>query len=603
MYLVTTALREFWPESGPIWLLSPGCFPDLDTLTEKSRWEIKGIVSDPFANKQDAASAYAEIWSITNNLISLLANGLNKMHGTDHSERYWRTYIGFWVLHFVTVVYDRYTRLLKAKSQIENIQVISCHNLNPIIPSDTRDFVVEATDDSYNQQICTFLCEKLEIPIVYVQSTTIRRFQSPCLINTQFPSVKSGLRSIWYFGQSIMASMFANRADVLMVSSYLPRCFEAALSFVSCGRIFPLYNRDFLVNCSSNSPIHGAARAKLSLLPEGCSDLMKRVVELVGMCLPKSFVESYQQVCSYSDKIYKNYRPKAIYSANLWYFYETFKHWAAKCQEQGTILIGGEHGGFAFVNKFKLCEFHEVSISDYYLTWGWIAAGESKRVPVPANKLVGIPRRRFSLSGDGILYVGTTEPRHNVQSIENFHDYLEWRKRFFSRIPHKLTNKFLVRMHYQDHGWKMKERLLNIIPTLQFDSWEVSLRKRFRDVRLRLYVFDYIGTTFVEALASNVPTIVFLDEVKYPVCEAAISQVQRLKDVQVLHNNPECAADWVAQVYDNPSSWWFSNSCQKVVREFCYLFAHTSETALWDWKMVLETLLECEKAVYGANKG
>lgn len=588
MHLVTTAQREYWPESGPIWLLSPGCSPDIDDDPEvKGNWEIKGIVSDPFQNDREITLAYAEIWRIADVLIGILAQRLNIIHNTDHSERYWRTHIGFWALLFVTAVYDRYARLLKARSEIEHIKVIGCHDANWVVVPDTLNFVYEASGDHYNCQIYTFLCNKLGIP-VFERSADNFKSKPEKILDIKSSHVKRGLKRAAGFGYAVLASIFAQRADVLMVSSMLPRRFETALSLATGGAIFPLYTQTETANCS-NSSLNVKARADLSVVPEGCDEVMALAVEMVKMCLPKIFVENYQELCVHSDHIYKQYQPEAIYSANAWWFDEPFKHWAAKCQEQGTKLIGGAHGSAYFVRKHGNPEEFEALLVDHYLTWGWGTPSRPKLIPAPACKLVDLDVRPNRISGEGVLYGGTVEARHNVVPLADFSVYLEWQRRFFAATPPSFISMFLVRLHYADYGWKMKDRLIRIAPNLQFDNWETRFSNRLKSCRI--YVCDHLSTTYAEALAANVPTVLFWNEAKYPICEAAKPYIQALKDCCVLHDTPESAAQWVVRIYDDPAPWWSSDSCQKAVKDFCYLYSRTSETPLKEWKGTLSKLL------------
>jgi len=586
MYLVTTALREFWPENGPIWLLSPGCSPNPDDPEVKGRWEIKGIVTDPFQNEQEATAAYAEIWRITNDLISLLACRLNVIHKAEHSERYWRTHIGVWALLFVTVVYDRRARLLRARTELDRITVIGSNDVNPNVPSDTINFNYEATDDLYNLNLYTLLCKKLEIPLVEFPADNSLS-QPQRILKPKRSLLKNALREVMQFGYTALSSVFAQRADVLMVSSYLPRWFELALSSGTGGQICPL-NTQVTMDVQSRSPINITARSALSAVPEGCEGITALVVDMLKMCLPKAFVEDYQEVCSRSDRIYKKYQPKAIYSANSWWYDETFKHWAAKCQEQGTKLIGGAHGGAAFIRKYGNPESFEILLSDHYLTWGWSEPQEPKLYPTPACKLINITRRSIQITGSGILYVGTAEPRHKVIYLAEFADYLEWQRRFFVDIPQTFLSKYLVRLHYADYGWKIRDRLVKVAPTLRFDSWDVSFMNRLK--ACRLYVCDHLSTTFAETLAANIPTVMFWNEARYPIRETATAHIQALKECHILHDTPESAAAWVAHVYDHAALWWLSKSCRKAVADFCYLYARTSQTPLKDWKRTFEVL-------------
>lgn len=597
MHLVTTALRDFWPDEGPIWLLSHGCCPNLNKIEMGERWEIQGVVTDPFQDKNEMALAYSEVWCITNDLIELLAGRLNTIHKKDHSVRYWRTHIGFWALMFVTVIYDRHARLLMARSEIDTINVVGRSDINYVIPLDTIDFVHEATDDLYNSQIITILCNKMRIPVVDYKLVE-KKYQPEKVQTFGHSLLKKLLRSVMSISHSMLSSTFGRRADVLMVASYLPWWFEIALSFSTYGRILPLHHKRESVEIPSYTPVDEVSRSMLSIVPKEYKNIRAIIVEMVGMCIPKVFVEGFEALCFQSEGVFKEYQPKAIYSANSWYYDEAFKHWAAVCREQGTKLIGGEHGGASFVDKHKISQFLEISISDYYLTWGWLDSRQPNIIHAPANKLISMPKRICKAIKERVLYICTAEARHNVGRLENFLDYLDWQKRFFISIPPWLIGKFLVRLHYNDFGWNIKNRMLNVTPDLKFDSWEYSIRSRLRDSRLN--VFDYIGTTFAEALSMNVPTIIFSDEDRYPFngmrnpyfCETKSSHLQALKDVHILHDSPECAASWVEQVYDNPDSWWKSKVCQKVVKDFCYSYARTSKKPLREWKSTFETLLK-----------
>lgn len=587
MYLVTTAQREFWPESGPIYLLSSGCCADMNDPSVAGRWEIKGVVGDPFQSDEQTTLAYAEIWHITENLIRLLANRLNAVHDTDRSERYWRMHIGLWALLYVTVLYDRYARLLKAMTEIDHPTVIGWNNVTPIIPSDTISFVREAADDLYNCQLYTFLCGSLGMPIEE-RDAEITAFRLPPVQNSSHSGVKLFLSKSLGAGYVTVISFLARRAEIVMSAPYLPRWFEFTLLLATGGKVLRLYPQGNS-NILANPVIDVKARSVLSAIPERCIGIEALAVSMVDRCLPKAFVEDYQEICLRADRVYKNYRPKAIYSANSWWFDEPFKHWAAERQDQGVKLIGGKHGGSAFVRKYDNYEAFEVLLSDYYLTWGVSAPDQTKLVPVPACLLINIDIRAKKISGEGILYGATAEPRHANCFLANFSDYLEWQKRFFMNVSQVVMNKTLVRLHPSDYGWKIKDRLERIAPTLRFDDRKTSFRDRLNSCRL--YVCDHYSTTYAEALAANVPTVMFWNEARYPVSRQAIPHIKALKECRILHDTPESAAQWIAQVYDDPGDWWLSEPCQKAVRDFCYLYARTSKTPLREWKDIFRRLL------------
>ena len=591
MYLGMTALQEFWPENGKVWLLSRGCLPNLDASDCHGNWQIAGIVSDPFESDGDAEFAYKEIWRIASEVIVWLSARLNALHDVNHSERYWRTHIGFWVLLFVSVIYDRHAHLLKAKDEVPGITVIGIDATQTITPIDTIDFVHQVTDDLYNQQIYTALAKKLGINISHHKlSGIVGGLEKRAAFKGK--GLKRFLKTLGQLGYATFCSLFARKADLLMVSSYLPRKFEIALLLSSFGKIAPLYSLSTL-----KVPDSGPDEAMRSAFSVGSNaasvpieSLTSAVLDLVAMCIPRAFVEDYTEISRNSERVYGRYKPKGIYSASAWWFDEPFKHWAAQCQERGAILIGAEHGSAAFIGKYKLTERMEIEISDFFVTWGWDSDVEPKIIPLPANKLINIRKRYTEKIGNGILYIATAHARHNVGMVEDFSNYVDWQTRFFQAVSCQLTGEILVRLYQHDYGWKMKNRLEKISDQLRFDDWRIIFRKRLRDCRL--CIFDYVSTTFAEALASNVPAILFFNQEKYPINMQMASHFRALKDAKILHDSPESAAAWASQVYESPSTWWHSPECQAAVRGFCEMYAYQHRAPLKEWKGRLEALMD-----------
>jgi putative transferase (TIGR04331 family) len=588
MYLATTALRDFWPGDEPFWLLSSGCLPGGDEKDTQIGKYIQGIITDPFDSESQINAAYADIVRITDKLISVLAVRLNVIHHEEHSERYWRIRIGIWALMFVSVIYDRYSRLVKAKSELGKVEMIgSCVN-NKIVPTDTADFETNVVDDAFNQKIYTALCKKLDINIVKYEA----RPQEPALrdkIAVKSSFIKKSLRFVYRIGQRALNGIFASHADVIMVSSFCPRWFETGLLLYSRGKILPLDELKKPKDNQLQNPVNEVARASLSKSVEGCDDVISTIIEMVGLCLPKAFVEDHKSICKNSDDTYKSYHPKLIYSASAWWFDETFKEWAARCHEQGAAIVGGEHGGAPFSNKFRIYESMEISLADYYLSWGWTEGEDSRVVPGPGNKLIIFPFERQRAKDEKIVFVSTIAPRHSIGAIENFADYIAWQQRFLSSITPHLQEKILARVHFEDYGWRVKEHLLVSLPTLQFDSWNTTFKDRLRSSRL--YVFDYASTTLTEAMAANVPSIVFWNEEKYPLAASMIPHFQLLKDCHIFHESPESAAQWADSVYYNVEDWWGSESCQRAVRNFCVQYARTSRNPLKEWNRLFHKLL------------
>jgi putative transferase (TIGR04331 family) len=586
MHLVTTALREFWPESGSIWLLSAGCLPLPEDLSSASPWEVKGIVQDPWDSQINASRAYKVIEGIYDRLLPALVYRMNLIHGTSYSDRYWRILLGVWLQAYVNVLYDRCQRLLYARAKLGAIETIGLDESCFIVPANTLEYIYEVTDDRYNLQIYTRLCKSLDFPLIEVRKPhTAPNPQK--ILQLQYGRIKNIFRNIQITSYGIAQKVIAPRAKIILNSSYHSRTFNLMLTIATGCKVWDFIDRRCAI--SQGSVVNLQMRNALRLDLNGISECEKVIAENLHIDVPKIFVEDYTSLCKSSAAIYMHLGPEVILSMNSWWFDEAFKHWAACCAERGTILVGGQHGGNYGVSRNHWAENHEKKIVDKYFTWGWPEIRNPKVVPTPASKLINIKKRPNKISGRRILFTGTAEARFNVGIRKDFANYLNWQHRFFRSVSPELTEEFRVRLHYADYGWGIKRRLEKAFPKLEYDIWNRPFRQSLHDCRL--FVCDHLSTTYAEALASNVPTVLYWNEDAIPIRESANPIINELKTCRILHDTPESAAAWIGKVYPKLEDWWLLEQTQQTVLKFCSKHARTSKTPLRDWVLLLNRLL------------
>jgi putative transferase (TIGR04331 family) len=100
----------------------------------------------------------------------------------------------------------------------------------------------------------------------------------------------------------------------------------------------------------------------------------------------------------------------------------------------------------------------------------------------------------------------------------------------------------------------------------------------------RLCIHDYLGTTWLETLSMNFPTVVFCDPSRIKIIESAQPYLDDLRLINILHDSPESAAEFINKIYEDPMSWWMSSELQQVREKFCNQFARKSENWLEEWK-------------------
>ncbi|TGM60684.1 LIC12162 family transferase [Leptospira vanthielii] len=596
MYLVISGLKETWPEKEPFWLFHSGCCPDYFDKNKFSDKRIEGILPDPFGDGKNNCLHYEKIWNLSNELISILYERLNHIHGVSKRKHYWEIHLGFWVLRYVLAVYDRLIRLEVAKTNLKGLVVQGLAIREQVIPKDSLHFVNLLGTDLYNVQLISSISENLSIEVEYHPIEGDGSLNDDQPIFQKNSIIKQTLKGLVNF--SILCSnkilRFINKERILMESSYFPRWFELTLNVFTLGKISRIEKKNN-TNLGSDSALDSDAREYLSQRINNKDDLLSLLVQLVGVYIPKSFVEDFSKNLEISKEIYKDQNSKFLFSTVSWISDDIFLHFGADSMERGSILLGGEHGGAPFLERYNLIYKMESVISDYYFTWGWSDPKNPKAIPTPANKLIGLSNRKSYPTGDSVLYVCASNPRYSVSALEDFERYLNWQSLFFKTMNRKVLENFIVRSHFIEYGWCIRERIHAVAPNVKFDNWNFTFNERLAKRNSRLYVFDYLSTTFIECLASNLPSVLFFDRNLYPLLDIFNSDFEMLKKAKIFHDTPESASEWINEVYDNANVWFYEKECQDIVAEFLHKYGRRSKSPLRDWINIFNSIPEDAK--------
>ena len=124
--------------------------------------------------------------------------------------------------------------------------------------------------------------------------------------------------------------------------------------------------------------------------------------------------------------------------------------------------------------------------------------------------------------------------------------------------------------------------------TLDVTAGELVLLKT-RDL-----VYNYIGTSWLETLALDIPTVCFYDPETYSFREEAQPFIDALATVGVLHHSGNSAALFVASLAGDIEKWWNKVKVQEARRNFVEQYANFSPDWKEQWeqefKVVLDTM-------------
>ena len=122
--LITTADERTWPndQTEPVLFLGQWC----KRYSRRDKWEQLDSLVSPY-HWDDRKKAYNDsiyLNSIYKKLLHELSLVLNKLHNKNYSEHTWNILVGYWLIQFTAVVFDRWSMIDYAVNNYYNLETI-----------------------------------------------------------------------------------------------------------------------------------------------------------------------------------------------------------------------------------------------------------------------------------------------------------------------------------------------------------------------------------------------------------------------------------------------------------------------------------------------
>ena len=579
-YLASTSDKELWVTDSPIIFLGDFCNPyNDDNKSFLSNEPIKGL--------QYTKETYLEAMSFSastyENILPQIGKWLDEFHGESHSTRYWEIIIGPFLIWYIENLYEKYRRISKAIELFPYLKTKRLKENMFITPNDTLDYInLSPQDDLWNLQLSTQIIQYFKNEQFFEDTRSLNKInytekQPSDDTNVHFNSDLRNIIKRFLLGLNIHASII----------TYLPilslrRRIEFAVR--SGFFIWPYFNRQLNIEYDYARDI--SARMTLKNIPANDS-FTGMVFETLCFNLPLIFIEGYRKLKSMSTNIASS-TPKLIVSDIGWYFDELFKIWAANEMEKGSKLVCVQHGGAYGSGLYSSSERHEKTIADYFISWGW--KDSEKVIPLPSLKLEKIKKVKYERN-TRVLWVSTCFPRYGGQSCIDMSSYLTNQLRFAKNLQEKISHFLVLRLPFTDYGWGVESFWRTNVSHLQIESATNGSSFYQSLINCRIFVTDNNSTALFQAMAYNVPTILFWDTNKDIIRETVSPLYEELKNVGIFHSSPESAALHLNSVYNEISRWWKSDEVQYARSEFCRKLVNIDDHLVTTWAKALKSLL------------
>jgi putative transferase (TIGR04331 family) len=556
-FLVTTAIKKTWNSNDPILFLGEWCkkentASDLDTLKYK-------IVQYIWDDRSLFYNHYLQIDKEYEILLEMISFKLNSLHNTTHTNRYWRIVIGPWLLFLMQMIYERLAQLNTA---IDNFSITGTIILKQsdydFVPSNCIEFYNDVLTDEWNHFIYSYLIKKTT-NIKYSEVEDFKKTNSFITKNTFLNKLSEFYKSVFFKNSKFLINglglSFYEKFRLWLNYGYLP--------FNPPGEYF------------STSKVNYEIRNKLIFNRSNINQYQQIVLDLVPKLIPKCYLEDFTDIKSSVNYGFPQRNLNVIITPNI-YYHDKFKIWIAEMISKNVKLVLAQHGGGYGIAKFATNEIHEIKIADYFLTWGWSIKSNRNVIPsymFKSNPFLSLKNFLFKKNKSALLllagiqrysYKLTSEPLSS-QWIYYLNDQFD----FISKFRNKVSYDLIIKSYSTDYGWGLKKQLNDLYPEIKI----IDKFSLFSSNKYKIIISTYNGTSLLETLSCNFPTIIFWDPNYLELRDEAIPFFNLLKDSKIFHESAESAVNHLSNIWKNIEIWWESDKVQIARKHFIENYA------------------------------
>lgn len=583
-HLITTADERTWKFDRPVIFLGEWC----RLYDRKHIWQdMDAVVAAPYGLGQAHMDAdHAEARAHEEKLFPMLCDALNKYHGTQHDQKFWRIVLGHWLRRYVDVILNRVRtlELCLRVHQLSSTTVFSdeCYALSPL---DSYAAIWAFNDDRWNSALYAHILNLLGVascPVEVISGDTTEGFRW-ITTATEIPLKKRILK--WGHQQATnLSGLLVKENDAFIINSSLPKKEEVKLQlalgqvpqwWISQQLIFTK-KPDRVLRQSLSGQIAG--RTSDSLFGIMCS----LAFELMPVCYLEGFIELTEKAL----QLHWPKKPKFIFTSNNFDTDEVFKLWVATKVESGCKYVTGQHGSNYGTYRY-MCPSVEEATADRFLTWGW-TDGLPQHTPAFIFKTAGRKAEACNPNGGLLLielHAGLMLSTWDVAA--EFNTYFEDQQSFIEKLQKPLRKHLTVRLHHGHTNlkWGEENRWREFDPAIRLDTGSSNISKLIMQSRLIIHSYDSSG--ILETLSQNIPTLAFWQNDFDHLRESAKPYYQLLVDAGIVHLTPESAAAKVNEIWDDVASWWLQASVQEARKQFCDRYARVSQHPVYELKKIL----------------
>jgi putative transferase (TIGR04331 family) len=570
-YVALTALSKFWPLEGDIVFLGDWCDPTGELRKDSN---IIDVIKHPFSDLNYYYDFYNSKHKLLIDKASLfLSPLLNEIHHETLSDKEWTVFLYPWLYIFIFVLYDRYLSVKALQKTYKQYKVSQFVDIKIIAPNNVFDAMSLYYDDTYNQWLFMIILNKIAPSYIQRSDDLVQSLdlEIPKPVQTGSSFIKQFKKSCHYILSFSLHFFSKFQKNIIAYKLHFSAYDRLRIAFKSFFKITPFINLDYTLDQRS---VNYKMRDQIRCQSYDSEDEFEQLLlAVLPDMLPTFVIENYDSVKKKSEKLYKKNCnvQKLIGSTDLW-GNPVLVYCVMKYFNKGNNIYKIQHGGnYGSVQGMRLEEI-SFSLGYTFVTWGWTLP-QKKVLPLFFHKI----QNRVKLAKkSSILWCATSIPRycfrpHSLLPYQ-WQFYREAQQVFYDHINEDTMKKIFFREYFNDYGRQLSTQLSLSCPNMMLVSASDSSFVEALN-SCKIYIGDHLSTTFLQALACNVPCILFWNDSYEVVRDDAIKNYKLLEEVSILFKDPKQAAEHLNLVYDDIDAWWLSDATQKGVQQFVATYA------------------------------
>ncbi len=556
---------------------------DISIINKYNLEQAIPFVSDPLSK----IDSYNEFWCVRKSISNELFYKLNQYHNVNYSYRYWNILVGPWLNRFLSLFYQHWYSIHKALIKYDvSRSIIKSYPPERLISSSFHEFAKLHRLDSWSEALYGDIIKNYtDIKTESIFNEHLYKgdyIDSNRFVKSKIPNKKLSIKNVLVKLIYPFSKYLTKSKDALIITSYLPFWEEVKLNLLLGQFPVPRLRKEPKVVKPDLD-----LRSKLSFKSEGKCDFLDFIKSRIFFHIPTSYLEGYKLLKKSVDLLPWPSKPSFIYTCNSFEADEFFKLYTAEKVESGYPYIIGQHGGNYGVAKYLPSEVHERESSDCFLTWGWC---EDVKDTIKSSFSLHIGRNpyNFDPNGDILLVQKQGIVRYELwDTTFEYKEYLDNQIHFVNQLTDDCFKNLIVRLPAIAlmADWSLEEIWRENFNHIRIDDGYISIFELVKKARISIFSFESTG--FLEHIYFQIPTMMFYSEDHYPRRSEVNDIYQLLSEVGLLHSNPESAAKFLNNIWDDIDLWWNSKEVRYARNLYSRQFTRMSNKPIKELKNIL----------------